>query len=142
MKLSKSEIFKVLSSATLEDVKEISKLIYGNYDVKVIKPAHKTLVMAKVREPINSSLFYLGEILACECMVEVNKVQGIAVIKGDDFAKTEGIAVIDAAVNANIQTNDILDMVLKLKEKQLRNRSILNAQIMKSKVSFSVMNQD
>lgn len=143
MALKKKQIFKILSLASLEEVKEISNDLYKNYQIKIIKPAHKTLVMVKVREAVNRSLFYIGEVLVCECMVEINDTKGVSVTAGDDFEKTTNIAAIDAALNANvIEKESILEKIYSLYEKQLENRSRLNGQIMKSKVTFNVMNQE
>lgn len=143
MKLKKNQMFKILVEANSQEVENISNVIYENHSIKVVKPPHKTLVMSKVREPINNSLFYLGEVLACECMVEVNNFKGVAVIKGDDFEKVTSIAIIDAALNADVKESEkIIEEIIKLREKQKENRDILNAQIMKSKVTFSVMSEE
>lgn len=78
------------------------------------KEPQKTLVMVKVRESIKNSLFYLGEVLATECMVTVNGVKGMSVIAGDQFDKAINIAVIDGYLNGNASSADILEQIAAL----------------------------
>ncbi|KMT21767.1 phosphonate C-P lyase system protein PhnG [Clostridium cylindrosporum] len=122
MRINKNQMFKILSAATLEEVERISSIISRKYLVKVIKPAHKTLVMARIRKSYEPSLFYLGEVLGCECIVEVNGARGIALIEGDDFDKTTFIAIIDAALNLGVrESQEIHERMNKLYEKQIKS---------------------
>lgn len=140
--MDKKKLFQILSLAEPEQVTDISKLITARYQVISIRPAQKTLTMIKVREPVGASLFYLGEILCCECMVEVEGAKGFAVLAGDDFEKTTAAAIIDAALNANVDgVNEVTERLLALEAKQREDRAPVNAQIMKSKVNFNVMGE-
>lgn len=140
--MDKKKLFQILSLAELEPVMEISKLITDRYPVISIRPAQKTLTMIKVREPVGASLFYLGEVLCCECMVEVEGEKGFAVLAGDNFEKTTAAAVIDAALNAGVDgMEEITDRLLALEKQQTEDRAPMNAQIMKSKVNFNVMGE-
>jgi alpha-D-ribose 1-methylphosphonate 5-triphosphate synthase subunit PhnG len=62
-----------------------------------LKKPEKTMVLLSVKEPVKKSLFYLGEMLAVHCIVELSGVKGAAVLAGDDFSKAEAAAVLDAA---------------------------------------------
>ena len=140
--MKKREISAILSGASMEEVEEIAKKIEEDCDVEILKEPQKTLVMVKVRESIKRSLFYLGELLATECMVVVNGKKGCSVIAGDDDKKCLGVAVIDAAYNAGLDEKyNLTKSISVLKEKQEKERAKLNAQILKSKVNFNVMGE-
>ena len=98
--------------------------------------------MVKVRESIQRSLFYLGEVLACECMVMVNGVKGSSILAGDDFDKVLAAAVIDAALNGQVKESaGILTKLEGLRKAQEKSRAKQNARILKSKVNFQVMGE-
>lgn len=140
--LVRKEYSKILALAGYEEVKPLKKLIEDRYQVKMLRPAQKTLTMMQFREPIKSSLFYLGEVLCSECIAEVEGVKGAAVIMGDDFEKVTALAVIDAAYNGGLEECRIIDAAIrKLAEKQQVSRGSLNAEIRKSKVSFNTMGE-
>jgi len=66
-------------------------------EVLFLKKPEKTMVLLQVKEPVKQSLFYLGEMLAVQCVVELSGVKGAAVLAGDDLSKVEAAAVLDAA---------------------------------------------
>lgn len=139
--MTKKEVSCILTKASLNEVEAIVKSIKNPSDIRIIKPPQKTLIMVKVREPIKQSLFYLGEVLATECMVMVDGVKGASVIAGDDFEKAIQIAVIDGFLNKKEGTQSIEIQVQKLGQLQEKEREKLNGEIMKSKVNFSVMGE-
>lgn len=139
-KMPVNEYTRILSGASGEEAAKISALVKNGYKIKVVKEPQKTLAMIKVREPVGASLFYLGEALCTECMVELDGVKGFCVVMGDDFEKALNIAIIDAAINANVKELDkILTEIQSLDEAQRSARRKLNGEIMKSKVNFSAM---
>lgn len=136
--MRKKELFRVLNRATREEVLSISGSLEEKYQIMEIKPAQKALAMIKVREPVANSLFYMGELLCCECMVEINGHKGFAVLSGDDFEKVTAAAAIDGAL---AEVSRIVKHLEALEIKQREDRKPMNAQIMKSKVNFSVMGE-
>ncbi len=139
--MTKKEATQILSKASLTDVREIARAVKGNSEIQIVKQPQKTLVMVKVREPVKQSLFYLGEVLASECMVMVDGVRGVSVIAGDDFDKVYECAVIDGCMNKNTDNEVLENMLLKLKSEQEMERASLNREIRKSKVNFQVMGE-
>lgn len=140
--MTKQEISSILAGASREQVQRISRRIQENHRIEIVKEPKKTLVMVKVRESIQKSLFYLGEVLACECMVQVDEARGFSVQAGDDFEKVLASAVIDGALNGDCVESGWIEGELRLmKEEQERRRGRLNAQILKSKVNFNVMGE-
>lgn len=100
--------------------------------------------MVKARETVKRSLFYLGEVLATECMVLVDGVKGAAVLAGDDFDKVTAAAVIDGFLNLpdkKAEKQQVLGQIQELGRQQAAARAELNRALRKSKVNFNVMGE-
>lgn len=137
--MTKRELSAILAAATAQEVAEIAAPIKKNCDIKILKEPQKTLVMVKVRESVQQSLFYLGEVLASECMVTVNGTKGASVMAGDDFNKCLHAAVIDGFLNGEADPSAVTDAVAALQQRQQEAREDLNRQLRQSKVQFNVM---
>ena len=98
------------------------------------------MAMIKMREPVEQSLFYIGEVIVCEAAVEIDGVQGIAVAMGDDAEKTLDMAIIDAAVNKGVFTG--MDALLELERQQNDRVMRENAMYLKTMVNFESMDQE
>ncbi len=140
--MNRRELSAILAGATAQEVEAAAQEIKDTCEIQILKQPQKTLVMVKVRESVKKSLFYLGEILATECMVTVNGKKGASVMAGDDFDKCISAAVIDGFLNDETQDHSrVLEQIRKLGEKQKREREKLNRQLRKSKVNFNVMGE-
>lgn len=142
MGLSRKEYSRILAGADRQQVLALSEIVLQSHKARSLRPVQKTLTMIKMREPVSASLFYLGEALCCECMVEVEKVAGFSVMMGDDFEKVMGAAVIDAAFMGGLpETEELTRRLEELQAAQRQARAELNAEILKSKVEFSTMGE-
>lgn len=148
--MNRREMTAVLAGASSEEVKAAAAGIRDKYEIQILKQPQKTLVMVKVRESVKKSLFYLGEVLATECMVTVNGAKGASVMAGDDFEKCINAAIIDGFMNtekmpecgvAEEEREAVRAEIARLGEKQKKDREKLNRQIRKSKVNFNVMGE-
>lgn len=142
--MTKREVSRILARASKEEVAETASIVYERCRVQIMKQPQKTLVMVKARESIKKSLFYLGEVLASECMVLVDGVKGAGMIAGDDFEKAVTAAVIDGFLNLEGRQDEkkvILDRLLMLENRQAEKRAELNLAVQKSKVNFNVMGE-
>ncbi len=137
--MTKRELSAILAAATAKEVAEIAAPIKESCDIKILKEPQKTLVMVKVRESVQQSLFYLGEVLASECMVTVNGIKGASVMAGDDFNKCLHAAVIDGFLNGEAAPSAVTDAVAALQQRQQEAREDLNRRLRQSKVQFNVM---
>ncbi len=143
MELTRRDYTGILNGAKTQYAVEISKVISDKYKVKIIREPQKTLTMIKMREPVGNSLFYLGEVLCCECMVEVEGEKGFAVCMGDDFDKALDCAIIDAGFSAKlVEMREIKDRILMIRQSQRMQRRQMNAEILKSKVDFHTMGEE
>ena len=138
--MDKKRLTKILARADRRDVAAMSADIQKTHRPVIIKEPGKTLAMIKMREPVKQSLFYIGEVIVCEAVVEIDGVQGIGVVMGDDAEKTLDMAVIDAAINKGVFTG--MDALVEL-EKQQNDRVMReNAMHMKTTVNFESMDQE
>ena len=86
---------------------------------RVLRKPGKTMVMIRMKETVAKTEFYLGELLACEAMVEMNHSRGFALIAGDDLEKVFYGAVLDAACNMEYPQKEELLRRLQALEKEL-----------------------
>lgn len=148
--MNRREMSAILAGASADEVRAAAAGIMDRYEIQILKQPQKTLVMVKVRESVKKSLFYLGEVLATECMVTVNGAKGASVMAGDNFEKCINAAVIDGFMNTEKmpecgipeeEREALRSEIKRLGEKQKKDREKLNRQIRKSKVNFNVMGE-
>ncbi|MCL1789992.1 MAG: phosphonate C-P lyase system protein PhnG [Peptococcaceae bacterium] len=138
--MEKKRLTKILAQADKDIVAKLSAAIQRTYSPVIVKEPGKTLTMIKMREPVKQSLFYIGEVIVCEAMVEINDVKGVSVIMGDDIEKALDIAIIDAAINLGVFTG--MDQLLELEQEQSHLRMQENALHLKTMVNFNSMDQE
>ena len=138
--MEKKRLTRILARADRQDVAAMSAAIQKTNSPVIVKQPGKTLAMIKMREPVRESLFYIGEVIVCEAAVEIGGVPGIAVLMGDDAAKTLDMAIIDAAVNKGA-FND-MDRLLELEKRQNERAMKENAAHMKTMVNFESLDQE
>jgi alpha-D-ribose 1-methylphosphonate 5-triphosphate synthase subunit PhnG len=138
--MEKQRLFRILSKADYEEINNMSNQLALKYGVIIIKDPSKTLAMIKMREPVKSGLFYLGEVIVSETIVELGGVKGMAVTIGDDYNKVLSMAIIDAAFNKNAdEVTAIEEQLLLLEQKQHEEAARENAMCLKTMVSFNSM---
>ncbi len=135
--MEKKRLFTILSKADRETVSTLSEKIRKQHNITVIKEPSKTLTMIKMREPVKQSLFYMGEVIVCEAVVELDGAKGLAVTMGDDREKTLNMAIIDAAMNRGVFTDMATLYALEKEQQDLLMRE--NALHLKTMVNFESM---
>ena len=138
--MDKKRLSRILAKADRQAVAALSASIREAYNLVIIKEPGKTLAMIKMREPVKQSLFYIGEVIVCEAVVELDGVKGVAVFMGDDGEKTLDMAIIDAAVNKDVFTG--IDTLLALEKEQNVRIMRENAMHLKTMVNFESMDQE
>ena len=131
--MEKKELFRIMAAADGSMLRELAQPLAEKYGVSVVKAPAKTLAMIKLREPVKNSLFYLGEALVCDTVVELGGTKGTAVVMGDDFDKVSSMAVIDAAFNRQVS---------ELAMRQQREQELENGLYAKTMVDFQTMDQE
>lgn len=138
--MEKKQLFTILAKADPDSVATLAKRLKIEHKIVLIKEPCKTLTMIQMREPVKQSLFYLGEVIVCEAVVELDGVKGIAVIMGDDTEKVLDMAVIDAAFNKGVFTGTDTLLALETEQKDLTMRE--NALHLKTMVNFNSMDEE
>ena len=138
--MEKKRLTKILAKADRGVVASLSADIQKTYRVVIVKEPGKTLTMIKMREPVKQRLFYIGEVIVCEAAVEIDGVQGAAVLMGDDAEKTLNMAIVDAAINKGVFNG--MDMLLELESEQNDFMMRVNAMHLKTTVNFESMDQE
>jgi alpha-D-ribose 1-methylphosphonate 5-triphosphate synthase subunit PhnG len=106
-------------------------------EISLLKGPEKTMVLLQVREPVRRSRFYLGELLAAHCVVELDGVRGAAVLMGDNLNKARDAAVLDAAHSGCLPGFALMEgELLALEEERRAEQTKEAAEIRKTKVSF------
>jgi alpha-D-ribose 1-methylphosphonate 5-triphosphate synthase subunit PhnG len=106
-------------------------------EAALLKGPEKTMVLVQVREPVRRSRFYLGEVLAAHCVVELGGVRGAAVLMGDDLEKARDAAILDAAHSGSFPGFALVEgELLALEEQRQRELAQEAAEIRKTRVSF------
>jgi len=138
--MQKKRLFSIMSKTKAGLLKGMVRSISDKYKITVIKEPAKTLTMIKMREPVKSGLFYIGEVMVTEAVVEISGTRGIAVTMGDDFEKVLYMAIIDCGFNLALDEMDLIEeQLISLEEKQLKMREKENAMHLKTMVSFNSM---
>ena len=138
--MEKRRLTKILAKADRGLVAALAGDIQRAYPPVVVKGPGKTLAMIKMRDPVKESLFYLGEAIVSEAMVEIGGVRGAAVLLGDDLEKALAMAVIDAAVNKGVFS--ATDLLLELEKRQNDLVMRENALHLKTMVRFNSLDQE
>lgn len=95
--MDKLALSRISAFADTDILRSMAEKAAAGRELLFLKKPEKTMVLLQVKEPVKQSLFYLGEMLAVHCIVELSGVKGAAVLAGDDFSKAEAAAVLDAA---------------------------------------------
>lgn len=117
--------------------------IKGRYSVAVMDEPNHGLVMVKVRETAQKSLFYLGEVLVTECKVQIEGAVGIGIVKGDEPEKAYDLAVIDGAYAARLEETEAWTaLLLSEGERLAAKRQDEQTSVLRTKVDFETMDID
>lgn len=114
--------------------------IEKKYSINTIEEANNGLVMLKMRENSQRSLFYIGEVLVTECKVEINGVIGMGILNGIDEQQAYRLAVIDAAYNAALPETKGWKVLLNKELQAVEERKQQEyARILQTRVKFETM---
>jgi len=138
--MDKKRLSRILTKADSRTVAALSAEIQKAHHPVIIKEPGKTLTMVKMREPVKQSLFYIGEVIVCEAIVELGDIKGVSVVMGDDAEKALNMAIIDAAVNKGVFSG--MGILLALEKEQ--NDCVMreNAMHLKTMVNFESIDQE
>lgn len=126
-----------------EDAKMIADRLQQSYAITVDKEPQDALVMVKVRESAQNSLFYIGEVLVTECKVRLDGHAGTGIVQGHEADLAFALAVIDAAYEADVpEVEDITRRLQAIEKTGNAQKSLLERRLTETKVQFENMYQE
>jgi alpha-D-ribose 1-methylphosphonate 5-triphosphate synthase subunit PhnG len=78
----------VLGRTEAARLREIVEQIAAISRIQLLKPAGTSLLMMGVRESVQLTPFYLGEVLISQCVVTVDGITGYGFAMGEDLERT------------------------------------------------------
>ena len=128
---------KILGNCPKETIEALAGPVMETRSVSVIR---KTLVMVRMQETVAKADFFLGELLACEALVEVEGQKGFALMAGDDTQKVLCAAVLDAVCKSRLpERKAIEDALLAEEEKIAESRRQEIRKHASSRVQFNTL---
>jgi len=126
---SQSEYLSLLSHAPLEAVKALAEDVLPTLGAIQVLLNRTGLVMLPYTDNAQGTVFHLGEVLVAEAHIQLeNGVQGYGMCLGRDQVAALGIAVLDAALTAQMMTKPILAFLTSQAEAQAEaDRQLLRA---------------
>ena len=138
--MDKLTLSRISTFAETEILQSLAEKAAGNRELLFLKKPEKTMILLSVKEPVKQSLFYLGEMLAVHCIVELAGVRGTAVLAGDNFSRAEAAAVLDAAHTGAFEEFAIVEPeLLRLEEERKKETGKQTAAIKETQVRFHVL---
>lgn len=135
-----SRLSKILGKCSKETIESLAGPIMQRYSVTVIRKPSKTLVMVRMQETVAKAQFYLGELLACEALVEIEGKKGFALMAGDDTQKVLCAAVLDAVCKTDLPEKVQIVEALEAEERTIAGRQAREIQKhAASKVQFNTL---
>lgn len=105
---SQSTYLSILTHAPAESVKLFAESIMDHLGEITVLSNRVGLVMLPYTDTAHGTQFYLGEVLIAEARVQIaGGGEGYAAVMGHDLVQALGIALLDAALQANLETEKI-----------------------------------
>ena len=131
---------KILGNCPKETIEALAGPVMETRSVSVIRKPTKTLVMVRMQETVAKADFFLGELRACEALVEVEGQKGFALMAGDDTQKVLCAAVLDAVCKSRLpERKAIEDALLAEEEKIAESRRQEIRKHASSRVQFNTL---
>ncbi|RVM17897.1 phosphonate C-P lyase system protein PhnG [Sinorhizobium meliloti] len=102
-----AELLETLARANVDVLKAEAEAVLPQLgDIEVIEN-RSGLVMLPMRDTVTGSDFYLGEVLTAEAHIRLNDhgAEGYGMVTGRDLERAMAMAVIDAALDAGVETD-------------------------------------
>jgi phosphonate C-P lyase system protein PhnG len=130
---------EIIAEASPEAVREIAELISGRLPVKVLKSPSPGMVMVQHAEPIENTVFLLGETFVTECEVEVDGQLGYACVLGSGRERALCGAMVDAIMGGRHVFERDITPLLEAEQKKIEARWDMESRAVAStRVSFEV----
>jgi len=133
----------ILINGKREVSRQISNEISTHYPIVQLEESNEGLVMVRMRESAQNSLFNLGEVLITEAKVMINNSIGIGIVEGHRSDMAQDLAVIDAAWVARLPECDRWETLLLAEEKAIiARRNPETRSVLDTRVRFETMDTE
>jgi alpha-D-ribose 1-methylphosphonate 5-triphosphate synthase subunit PhnG len=116
---SRAAALSVLAKADANSVKELAETLLPQLGEVTVLKNRTGLVMLPYNDSVQGIAFHLGEVLVAEAHIRTaSGEEGYGMVIGRDVVQAMALAVIDAAIAANIMNNEITGFLTVQAEKQ------------------------
>ncbi len=140
--MNRKERTRVLVEGDRKLLSRMASEAEQRFSVAVVKDPTEELVMLKMREDAQRSLFYLGEALMTSCTVRIGQSYGYGMVLGEDHKKARDLAIVDAAYAACGNESMLCRWDEELVAEQQRldeHARTLSEALLRTQVDFSTM---
>lgn len=137
MLYSQSEYLSILTHSPAEAVKLFADEIIPSLGTIVVLQNRTGLVMLPYTDTAKGARFHLGEVLVAEAHIRLESgVEGYAACTGRDLLQALAVAILDAALQSNIQEDVIAAFITKQQESQRQTDEQLLRQVEATRVEM------
>lgn len=141
--MEKKRLSRILGKCEKEVLQKLAEPVMEEHSIKILRKPAKTMVMIRMKETVAKADFYLGELLACEAMVEVEGQKGFALMAGDDLDKVLYAAVLDGALKLEDSCQTEINRVLEEQERKILEQERLEIKMHQAtKVNFETLDTE
>jgi phosphonate C-P lyase system protein PhnG len=97
---------EIIAEACTDALREIADLIINRLEVRVLKPPSPGMVMVRHSDPLENTLFLLGETFVTECEVDVDGRLGYGCVLGSGEERALCGALVDAVLGGDTPARD------------------------------------
>jgi alpha-D-ribose 1-methylphosphonate 5-triphosphate synthase subunit PhnG len=134
--MTQSDYLSVLTLAPANEVKQFAESILERLGAISVLQNRTGLVMLPYRDTAQGSAFYLGEVLVAEAHVklESHNTEGYAICTGRDLEQALAIALLDAALQTNLEKSSIEAFLSEQQQRQQIADDLLFKQVESTRV--------
>lgn len=121
---------------------KLTQEIEENYEIRIVRKPEMGLVLHKVKDAVSGQPFFAGEILVTSCSVKLGSAAGFGICLGENPDKAYGLAVVDAAFNAQLVETKAWPLQLLEEERKIKaHHRQEHEQIMRTRVHFETQGE-
>lgn len=138
--MKRAERTKLLIEVGREEAFQMANEVCTQYEVIEIQAPREGLVMVKMRESAQQSLFYIGETLVTETKVKIGEAFGLGLVREYEPELSKALAIIDAAYNGQLAEVAMWEGIFtKLSQRLELEQQEVKRSIERTKVQFDTM---
>ena len=137
--MKREDINNLAQLVKIEELKKLYEKIDENYGVKVLTAPTEQTLLVPVKDPISNGSFYAGEVLVTSTIVQVENTKGWSMVMDSNEELSLYIASLDACFEANIYTDEIINILVNAKNDNEEKNSKTNQKVNSTRVSFDLL---